>query len=273
MRQFCLIFVLGSLFFACDHTYKQRPMKLSSMTETDTIRPTTLIELSNKKIYFGHMSVGNNILGGVQEILEKTPDVQINISRGDNPELLENNNIVHSAVGRNGDPFSKIDSFAEKMRGGLGGCADIAMFKFCYVDIHAQTDIDAVLSRYTSTMDSLSREFPETLFVHITAPVTTLQKGPKALIKKMLGMDIGLEDNLARKKYNNKLVSMYAGRQPVFDLAGTESTYADGSREQKTLRGEKVYLMIPSYTYDSGHLSEQGSRRVASDFLQFLASL
>jgi hypothetical protein len=86
-------------------------------------------------------------------------------------------------------------------------------------------------------------------------------------------MDIGLEDNLARKKFNSMLIDAYAGQQPVFDLAGAESAYPDGSREFRTFRGEKVYLMIPNYTYDRGHLSKEGRTNVAKAFLLFLASL
>ena len=64
------------------------------------------------------------------------------------------------------------------MAGAAAG-VDIALVKFCYVDFDAGTDVPALFAAYQATLASLEGRYPRTTFVHVTAPLTTVQGGPR----------------------------------------------------------------------------------------------
>ncbi len=47
------------------------------------------------------------------------------------------------------------------------------MMKLCYVDIAADTDVDALFAAYRETIATLERDFPKVTFVHVTVPLMT----------------------------------------------------------------------------------------------------
>jgi hypothetical protein len=79
-------------------------------------------------------------------------------------------------------------------------------------------------------------------------------------------------DNLARAEYNRLLMQTYAGNEPVFDLAGIESTNTSGRSLRYSLHGRDFRTLVPAYSSDGRHLSEIGRRTVASGLLGFLAT-
>jgi lysophospholipase L1-like esterase len=72
---------------------------------------------------------------------------------------------------------------------------------------------------------------------------------------------------------NELLIKEYDGKEPVFDLAKTESTLPDGTRETFTKDGKTHYSMVLEYTHDGGHLNETGHKKAAEQLLILLASL
>jgi len=86
------------------------------------------VEPLTKILFFGHQSVGANILDGVREI---------------SPESLGNIHDVY--VGENRDPLSKILDFERQLDQlvASGQQIDIAALKFCFVDI-PNTEISEV---------------------------------------------------------------------------------------------------------------------------------
>ena len=97
--------------------------------------------LSEKRIFFGHQSVGDNIMAGIGDIQTWDSRIKLKISKLEAATALEKPGFYHSHIGRNEDPKSKVDDFAEKMENGLGNSADIAFFKFCYIDVNPSTDV------------------------------------------------------------------------------------------------------------------------------------
>ena len=79
--------------------------------------------------------------------------------------------------------------------------------------------------------------------------------------------------NLIRQTYNELLRKAYAGREPVFDLAGLESVAPDGRVVSVRHKGMRVPVLAHEWTYDGGHLNEAGRRRIAEAFLVSLARL
>ncbi len=230
--------------------------------------------LANARIFFGHQSVGENILEGIQDLAKDSPAPSLRLVKTRNPASLSEPAFAHTDIGRNEDPKSKCDDFASLMDKGFGTRTDIAFFKFCFVDIMAGTDVEQVFSHYRSTMERLKKQYPNTTFVHVTVPLMTVPAGPKVWIKKALGILEGWHaDNAARSRYNELLLAHYRGKEPVFDLAAIESTFPDGRRSSFRYKGSSSYSLVPAYTDDGGHLNSFGRRLVAERLLGVLSDL
>ncbi len=230
--------------------------------------------LSDKRIFFGHQSVGSDLLDGVRDLMATHPQIRLNVVTIERPDELSGPMLAHTRVGRNTDPQSKIDAFVKWIEGGVGDKADVAFFKFCYVDFAPETDVEALFASYAQTMARLKAAYPNTTFVHVTTPLMAMQAGPKAWVKRLLGRPVrGTIDNVVRCRFNTMLLAAYEGTEPVFDLAGAEATWPDGRRPVLEVDGSTFCAMVPSYTDDGGHLNPQGRRRVAEQFLVCLAAL
>ena len=230
--------------------------------------------LSEKKIFFGHQSVGNNIIDGMRDVMKENSKIKFNIVKATAPEEIKAGVFAHAPVGKNAQPGSKIDEFRSVMEKGVAGQVDIAFFKMCYVDISPDTDVEKLFASYKGTLADLKKKYPGVTLVHVTSPLTTLQTGPKAWIKKRSGKPVvGYEDNVKRHAYNELLRKEYTGRAPIFDLATLESTLPDGGRVTFVKDGKTYPYLIRDYTNDGGHLNEKGRKIVAEQFLIFLATL
>jgi len=232
------------------------------------------MQLSEKKIYFGHQSIGFNIVAGVEDVLKENSKLRLSIVETSNPADFNRALFAHSRVGKNHDPLSKIKGFAAFMENGLGEKSDIAFFKFCNVDINSKTDVKALFNEYSKALASLKAKYPKTVYVHMTSPVRIVQTGIKVPLKKLLGKPIdGYDDNAKREEYNELMRKAYAGKEPLFDLAMIESTLPDGNRTTFTKDGKEYAYLAPEYTKDGGHLNEKGRKIVGEQLLIFLASL
>ena len=103
------------------------------------------------RVYFGHQSVGANILQGVKEL---GPTTGLRLS------------IKDEFLAENGDPLRKLQNF--KAAVGEDSRYDIALVKFCYVDVNADTDVRALFERYRATIAEIRAKNPRTTFVHVT---------------------------------------------------------------------------------------------------------
>jgi hypothetical protein len=111
-------------------------------------------------------------------------------------------------------------------------------------------------------------------FVHVTSPLTVVQSGPKALVKRMLGKPLGgSEANLARERFNALMREEYAGREPLFDLAAVESRRPDGRVVTFQAGGGRHPALAGEYASDGKHLNDLGARWAALHLLQTLAEL
>jgi len=231
-------------------------------------------KLSERRTYFGHQSVGFNIVDGLKDVMKENPQIRLNVVETNNPEDFNAPFFAHSTLGKNTEPLSKIDAFANYMERGIGDKVDIAFFKFCYVDVTVMKDVDKVFTHYKNTMSRLKKTYPKTAFVHVTVPVTSIQSGIKAWIKKIIGRPIGgYEDNIKRNRFNKMLRKEYGGKDAIFDLAKIESTFPDGRRASFTKDGKAYYAMVPHYTHDGGHLNKLGRKIAAEQLLVLMANL
>ena len=240
--------------------------------ESDARLGADLERVAHRRIFFGHQSVGGNLLEGVRQ-LAASAGTGLRIAGAPNAGAVPPATLGHALVAENGDPLRKLQSFEQAMGTGPAG-VDIALMKFCYVDFGPETDAAALFARYRSTVDALQARNPGTTFVHVTTPLTDVQRGPKALLKRLLGRaPYGALENLRREEYNALLRRTYGGKEPVFDLARIESTAPDGTVVTVAWQGRTAPAMTPEYTDDGGHLNAVGRLRAARELVSVLAAV
>ncbi len=273
MAKRVLTFMAGVSFFICASSSlggEMQERKSASSQSDGAVTVAVLKKVAEKRIYFGHQSVGLNIIDGINNILKEHQGAELRIAKTKDPLALNSPVFAHSMVGENEDPVSKINDFVRSIDTGIGGKAEIAFFKFCYVDITRNTDVEEVFTAYKTAMQRLKNKYPNTQFVHLTVPLSLSAPSIKGWIKGVLGRE---DNNIKKSVYNAMLRHEYGGRDPIFDLAGIESTYPDGRKASFTSNGTTYYSLVPDYTSDDGHLNETGRRIMAGQLLKFLSKL
>jgi len=209
------------------------------MTSLNAVPDSDWAKLASRRIFFGHQSVGGNVMDGVAELVREQPRLAVRVAAGESALAAGGGVFAHELLGRNGQPEAKTDDFARLLEGGLGARVDVAFHKYCYADIFDTTDVARVFAHYEQTMARLHAEYPSVVF----------------------------------ERFNDFMRRAYAGREPLFDLAALESTRPDGTRESIHFRGSSSYALVPAYSSDGSHLNETGRRWVAESLLVFLARL
>lgn len=245
---------------------------LSSMSD---IPESAWLSLSKKNIYFGHQSVGDNIIDGVTKIVNTNDSINLNIKHINAPEIQANNNPVfaHSYIGKNGDTDSKYSDFKSFMRNGLGDTSDLAFLKLCYWDIRRNTDINSVFNNYKNMIIELKREYPNTTFIHSTVPLMSHSNSLIDNIKRILRPDNDDLDNIKRNELNTLILNEYSANEPVFDIALVEATLPNGELATFTNDGKKYYYLPDEYTHDGAHLNDYAREHVAEQLLITLANI
>jgi len=228
--------------------------------------------LGGKRIFFGHQSVGFDVMRGVRALAEEAGAAEApRFVEGDATPASAGSWFAHGRIGRNGHPDEKCDAFTETVHRLAHDSLDIALMKFCYADIGPSTDPGEVFDRYARTIDSLRRAFPRTRIIAATIPYTIITPRWKRTLKRILGRnDTSIAANLRRSAFNALVVRTY-GAGPLFDIARVESTHPDGTRECSVAGGDTAYGLDGRYTTDGGHLNPDGSRRAAMELLRALA--
>jgi hypothetical protein len=238
--------------------------------EGDASLRAALERVAQQRIFFGHQSVGMNLLEGIQQ-LSAIAGVPVRIAEVITASDVKQAMIGQAFIAENGYPLKKLKSFEDDMGPKPTGL-DIALMKFCYVDFTAETDAKALFASYRATIEGLKAKNPGTTFVHVTAPLTSVQGGPKEFLKRLIGRG-GSAVNMRREEYNSLLRKTYQGREPIFDLARTESTAPDGTAVTVEWNGIVAPAMAPVYTDDGGHLNSIGKLRAARELISVLAAI
>ena len=250
---------------------------ITTLPSIDDVPREYWAKLAEKKIYFGHQSVGYNIVEGIEDIIKSHPQIKLNVVKTCDPAAFVKPVFAHSGVGKNTEPDSKINDFVNIMDSGVGEEVDIAILKFCYVDITRDSEPQKIFNDYQTSIKDLKNRYPKIKFLHSTVPLRSAPKGIernlKQTIKLILGKPGVVEDNIKRQCYNDLLRDAYNQTEPFFDLALVESVGPESKRYYAAAGTEKVYMMASEYTYDGGHLNSLGRKNVAEQFLIKLATL
>lgn len=230
-------------------------------TAAATVSTDLLQRAAHRRVFFGHMSIGWNILDGVLAIyaahqLAPPAVAQVQLSQRV-PELSSAGGVLHAEIGINGDPLAKLANFDSAIRGGIGERVDVAVLKFCFTDFAVDTDVEALFAAYVATMAALRRDFSAVHFVYTTVPLEVAPRGVRGLLKSWLGRDV----NAVRERYN-ALVRQGFGGDLLLDVAAAE----EGAPDRSTVVG-----LYPGYSSDGAHLNAAGSSVVAAQLLRVIA--
>jgi len=240
--------------------------------QLDEISPAQWTALAGKRIFFGHKSVGQNIIEGLQDVMGSHPQLMLDIRETTDAKDLAKPVFAHASLGMNKAPLIKITAFRELLEGGLGDHLDIAFLKLCFVDIDHTTDIEELFVRYSEAVHFLNARFPRLKIVTFTVPLLSEPIGLKERAKKLLGrLPWEQADNMKRNLYNDKLRAAF--KDSLFDLAAYESAGPAGKRSHFVKDGKTYDLLNKAYTNDGGHLNRTGRQIVAIELLKRLAAL
>ena len=216
------------------------------------------------RLLFAHQSVGTDLLDGLRT---SAPDLRI-IEIGDDSVNASAGGIIHCLIGRNHDPYSKIAEF-ETILLDNGSSYDLALLKFCYVDISRDTDVSKLFAAYSAMAERVSATLPALRLFHATVPLRHIQLGIRSYARLIGGIPIdAVEDNLQREKYNELVRSRWVDTDTVFDIAKAESTLPDGSSSHIRYRRSRVAMLYNGYSLDGGHLNRNGKAAIARLFMR-----
>jgi hypothetical protein len=231
---------------------------------SDSIPDVEWARLTNARVYFGHQSVGANIIDGLRDLSTGHAERPLKIvrSRDRSPGPFA---LVEFTIGENGRPESKMKDFAVALDQIDDKSAAIAAFKYCYLDITPETNVEQLFANHRKALSEMRVRHPNLTFVHVTAPLTGSESGPRFLAKRLLGKPTTRDANAKRNRFNAMLRAQYSG-EPIFDLAKVESTRPNGSRSFFQDGADVVYTLAPELTDDGGHLNATGRRAAAREF-------
>lgn len=229
--------------------------------------------LATKRIFFGHQSVGQNIVEALKDIAQQNSEADFHIVTPMDDEKLPAHFFAEGKIGRNQQPELKCKDFQEQLQNSLGSQLDFALMKFCYIDFDVKTDVEKLFSTYKNTIDTLKRQFPSITFIHVTAPLEAKTPAWKFVLKKiLLRNDDADKKNIKRCEYNQLLRESFK-TEPIFDLAAVESTFPDGRRQIHDANGKKYFSLIWDYSDDGGHLNSLGAERAAVSLIKTLSNV
>lgn len=231
-----------------------------------------LERIAQRRIFFGHQSVGENLLDGLRQLADMA-GVPLRVLETPTANGVTPATFGHTYVAMNRYPLQKLQNF-DLALGHQATGLDIALVKFCYLDIDASTDVKALFASYRAAIEKLRARNPGTTFVHVTAPVTTVRGGAKESLKQLIGRaPYGAVENIRRDEYNALLRQAYREREPIFDLARIESMASDGTEVSFDWKGRVAPALAPAYTNDGSHLNGAGRLRAARELVSVLAAV
>ena len=268
--------VLAVTVMLGDRWSKEKSISTQSNVAS-AITTANLTAVARTRVFFGYQSVGMNVLDAVPGVYADHAVSAPPIEQGRAEPGPDGGFIAYKSIDEGVTDAGKtaLGDFDRAMRAGMGRQVDVALMKFCSVDITTSTDVDALFARYRDTMGALERDFPNVTFIHMTVPLYT-EQGLFGKLKTRLKTLLGRSDmngqpaNVARERLNALIRSEYASRH-LFDLAAIESTKPDGMRVSGRYDNQGYFALYDGYASDQIHLNAVGSKIAATAFLDAIA--
>jgi hypothetical protein len=226
----------------------------------DSLSTANKDALKIAKVFFHHMSVGENLMMGFNHWsppwVAGTNSLGFVFQSVSGASDFDSKTLGNKAFGFNGNPHQKITDFQNHVLGmGIGAKVDVAGFKYCYNDLTVDitSNGDDVISAYQAAFGQIEGQTTGVAFFHVTTPLQPANQWQT------------VENNGLREKFATFLRSTYAGgRHVVFDLQAIESTKANGD----SCKQGAVPVLCGEWAGDNdGHLNDAGSTRAAKAFL------
>ena len=132
------VLLLG-LLLSCSHTSPvSSPSPPPPPNTSWPLSDAQVRSLLSKKIFFGHQSVGANIVQGIADLMATDSRLTLILVSSSDPASVEGAAFVEAAIGANGDPVSKDTAFAAIVNNSFGVQGGVAMYKYCFVDFSDQ---------------------------------------------------------------------------------------------------------------------------------------
>jgi len=203
-----LIFMVLSCGKKIDNYSDIKEIQMNQFADQD------ILKLKNKKILFGHMSVGFNVLDGLKDLIkDDTRFKDYPVVELKDEDVINDSGFYHKRNGQNSFPVTKCDAFRSLlMKDSLGAQFDIAFFKFCYVDLKSETNVEEVFQYYAETIESIKSAFPKLNIIHVTVPLMVHNYTLKSTIKNWIKKDMA---NINRNRFNQLLLEKYGSASPL----------------------------------------------------------
>ena len=218
----------------------------------------TLVSVGGQDWYFMHASVGANMVAGMEALALESPERYLLVcdAVGDvePPPGDTGSGVIFENDRGNPGWATKLLWFEEAVRdlGWRDPAVNVVLNKLCYDDWNADPQA------YVQSMAGLEAEFPATVFVYATMPITSNTNAA----------------NVQRALYNDAVRTYCAANgRLLFDIADIESHDPDGLPVTFTYEGQIYPRMYVGYTVDGGHLNAVGARRVALGWYATAAAL
>lgn len=228
--------------------------------------------VASRTIYFGHQSVGRDLIAGINR-LNSDGAIGLSLIQTDDPTSLTGPAFVHFFAGSNRDYASKNAALLRLLKTRKNADGAIVLLKYCYVDIRDDLNPDVIFAAYCEMAETIQSEYPDVTVVHATMPLTTVESAFRARASQLMGRPTRRKASVARHRYNELLRAEFAGDQPIFDIARVEATRPDGTVATFMSRGAPVETLAPENTYDGGHLTPRCQLAAAEALLDVLADV
>ncbi len=106
-----VIFIIGVLPMFFLRIKIKTDVNKITLPSIDDVPREYWAKLAEKKIFFGHQSVGYNIIEGVKDIMRERNYIKLNIVETREPVQFDQPIFAHAEVGRNTNPATKIVAF------------------------------------------------------------------------------------------------------------------------------------------------------------------
>lgn len=223
-------------------------------------------------IYFGHQSVGRDLMAGINR-LNTEGAIGLSLIQTDDPTILTGPAFVHFRAGSNRDYASKNAALLRLLKTRSSADEAVVLLKYCYADLTHDHNPYDIFAAYCEMVETIQAEHPDVTVVHTTMPLTTVESAFRARTSYLMGRPTQRSASIARHSYNQLLRAEFVGKQPVFDLARIEATRPDGTFSTFMWRGSAIDTLAAENTYDGGHLSPSCQLVAAEALLNLLADV
>lgn len=215
---------------------------------------STMDAIGQQRWFFSHASVGSNMTSGMSSLRTANPvRYRLSVSsvgynsttqQASNPPSPTVNGRIYECSRGNPGWQTKFTIFDNSVRIAewRAPAVHVVMDKLCYIDPSANA------TTYVNTMAAIEADYPDTVVVYITMPLTTDENST----------------NVQRNQYNAAVRTYCANHgKLLFDLADMEAYDPSGNPSSFTSEGKTYQKLYAGYTDDGGHLNSAGRQRIA----------